>query len=148
MCGRQCDRMSLALLVVRLALGSIFFLHGAQKVFGWFGGSGLKGFVSWIGTFGIPSFVAYLAAFAELIGGILLFSGIAAELGALMSIAVMLGAVFAVHWPHGYFAQQGGYEYPLNLIFFALAIVIGGPGAFALWDPIQAYKSRICGSKE
>lgn len=134
MFGNRIQRMNVALLLVRVALGSIFFLHGAQKVFGLFGGPGLKGFVDWIGTFGVPPFLAYAAAFAELFGGILLFTGVAAEVGALMTIAVMLGAIFTVHWPHGYFAQNGGFEYPLNLIIFALAIVIGGPGAGALWD--------------
>jgi putative oxidoreductase len=135
-------QMSLGLLIVRLALGSIFFLHGAQKVLGWFGGPGLQGFVAWTSTLGIPTPLGYLAAFAEFIGGILLFTGIAAELGALMVIPVMIGAVFAVHWSHGYFAQNGGFEYPFNLIIFALAIMVGGPGSAALWDPFRRYRER------
>jgi len=121
-----------SLVLVRLVLGGIFFLHGAQKVFGWFGGSGLDGFVKWIGTYGVSEYVAYLAAFAELIGGILLFSGMFTRLGALMVIPVMLGAIFIVHWQHGFFLQNQGYEYPFVLALMALAVLIGGPGKCAL----------------
>ena len=67
----------------------------------------------------------------------MLLSGIASEIGALMAVGVMIGAVFVVHWPHGYFAQNGGFEYPLNLIIFSLAIIIGGPGVYALWNPFK-----------
>ncbi len=135
--------MSLALTIVRLTLGSIFFLHGAQKVLGWFGGPGLDGFVKWSGTMGITPALAYLAAFAEFIGGILLFTGILAELGAVMTICVMIGAVVIVHWTHGYFAQNGGFEYPFNLILFALAIIVGGPGSYALWDPFKSLRDIL-----
>lgn len=136
--GSSCWRQQeIALTIVRLALGSIFFAHGAQKVLGWFGGPGLKGFINWTSSLGVPTFLGYLAAFAEFIGGILLLSGIASEIGALMAVGVMIGAVFVVHWPHGYFAQNGGFEYPLNLIIFSLAIIIGGPGVYALWNPFK-----------
>lgn len=126
----QINVQAWALLLVRLALGYTFFLHGAQKVFGWFGGEGLESFIAWIGKYGVSTYVAYLAAFAELLGGILLFTGIYARLGALMVIGVMLGATFIVHWSHGYFLTNGGYEYTLNLILFSLAVLIGGPGKF------------------
>ena len=108
-------------------LGVIFIAHGSQKVLGLFGGPGLQGFQEWAATLGIPALLSYVAAFAELTGGLLLFFGIAAELGALLVIPVMIGAVFAVHWPHGFFSQNGGFEYPLSLIFFLFAILIGGP---------------------
>ncbi len=139
------DYQSWALLIMRLVLGSIFFLHGAQKVFGWFGGPGLHGFVAWITSLGVPQFLAYLAAFAEFIGGCFMFLGIATELGALLIIPVMIGAVIMVHWPHGYFDQNHGFEYPLNLILFALAVIIGGPGEFALWNPFQHWRKKIFG---
>lgn len=122
----NCQGWSLTL--VRLAIGCIFFLHGAQKVFGWFGGPGLEGFVKSLGAYGVSASVAYLAAFAELIGGILLFTGIFSRLGALMTLGVMLGAIFIVHWPHGFFLENQGFEYPLVLAFCALAVLIGGPG--------------------
>ncbi len=134
-------RAQWALLIVRVMLGIIFIAHGGQKVMGWFCGSGLEGFASWIGTFGIPTYLAYAAAFAEFIGGWLLLAGIAAELGALMVICVMLGAVFIVHWNHGFFMQNNGFEYPLSLVFFSLAILIGGPGRLALWPACRCCRA-------
>lgn len=131
-----------ALTILRLVLGSIFILHGGQKVFGLFGGPGLEGFVAWIGTMGVPEWLAYLAAFAELIGGAMMFLGIAAEIGALLTMGVMIGAVIVVHWPNGYFGQNGGFEYPFNLALFALAVVVGGPGKHPLWDPCRVW--RLC----
>ncbi len=122
------------LFIVRATLGAIFIAHGGQKVLGIFGGPGLAGFVAWANTLGVPNMLAYLAAFAEFLGGWLLLLGCCAELGALMVIPVMLGAVFLVHWSHGFFNQNGGFEYPLSLAIFSLAIIIGGPGALALWD--------------
>lgn len=132
---------ALALAVVRMTLGSIFILHGAQKVFGVLGGPGLEGFVQWGATIGLSPALAYAAAFAELIGGIMLFFGIAAELGALLTIPVMIGAVALVHWPHGYFMQVGGFEYPFNLILLALAVIIGGPGKCTLYDPCSSWRN-------
>lgn len=141
------EQAQLALTLVRVTLGSIFILHGGQKVLGLFGGPGLESFVQWIGTMGVPSWLGYLAAFAEFIGGILLLTGCAAELGALMVIGVMIGAVVVVHWKHGYFGQNGGFEYPFNLALFALAIVIGGPGDYALWDMFKSYRSGVRNGK-
>ncbi len=132
---------ALGLSILRLVLGSIFIAHGAQKVFGLFGGPGLTKFVAWAGTIGVAPWLAYLAAFAELIGGCLMFLGICCELGALLTIPVMIGAVVMVHWNSGYFMQNGGFEYPLNLIFLAIAVIIGGPGFGALWDPAQRYRN-------
>lgn len=126
------DRAQWGLFLVRIMLGIVFIGHGAQKVFGAFGGSGLESFISWVATLGVPAYLGYLAAFAELIGGTMLLLGIYAELGALMVIAVMVGALYLVHLPHGFFIQNNGYEYVLGLIVNSLAIVIGGPGAIAL----------------
>lgn len=133
---------SWALFLVRLVLGSIFIAHGSQKLFGWFGGTGLEAFIAWAMSLGIPPFLGHLAAYAEFAGGVLMFFGIATEVGAFLTIPVMIGAVFIVHWEHGYFMQNGGFEYPFNLILLALAVIIGGPGMAALWDPFK--KLRIC----
>lgn len=139
------NRSAWGLFIGRVMLGIIFIAHGGQKVLGLFGGPGLEKFAQWATTMyiPIPAFLAYLAAFAEFFGGILLLLGIAAELGALMVLPVMVGAVFFVHWPHGFFAQNQGFEYPLSLIFFLLAIIIGGPGNYALWQ----YPCRWFGCK-
>lgn len=131
------DYRDLALFVVRMALGTLFAAHGCQKLFGLFGGLGLHGFIEWCAQYHIPAFLAVLGALGEFIGGLLLCTGFLAQLGALMVIPVMIAAVVAIHWPHGYFAQNGGFEYPFNLIFFAAAIVIGGPGSFALYNPLR-----------
>ena len=116
------EAQSIALFLVRITLGYIFMAHGAQKVFGVFGGHGLIKFVEWTNSMGVPEVFGYLGAFSEFVGGVLLFFGIAAELGAFMIIPMMLGGIFLVHWNSGFFVQNGGFEYPLNLIFFALAI--------------------------
>ncbi len=127
-------RQEWALLMVRLVVGSIFILHGSQKVFGWFGGPGLQGFANWTASLGVPTILGYLAAFAEFIGGIMIFFGIFPALGAAMIIPVMLGAVFLVHWKGGYFIQNNGFEYPFNLILLLVAIIIGGGGKFVFFE--------------
>ncbi len=133
-------RCGWALTLVRIVLGVLFIAHGGQKLFGWFGGEGYAAFLKWAANYPIPTFLAYLAPYAEFIGGLSLVTGIFAELGALATLCVMLGAMFFVHWPHGFFVQHGGYEYVLSLALFDLAIIIGGPGKLALWRPC----SRMC----
>ena len=133
------ERAQRGLCIVRIMLGVIFIAHGCQKVFGLFGGPGLEGFAHWSATMNIPTYLAYGAAFCELIGGIMLLFGIATELADLALIPVMLGAVWLVHWNHGFFAQNGGFEYPLSLAFFLLALVIGGPGTWYLWRPCHTF---------
>jgi putative oxidoreductase len=118
----------LALFLVRLVVGSVFVLHGGQKVFGWLGGPGLTGFVTWLGTLGVPAWLGYVAAFVELVGGCMVLFGIAAEIGALFLAIQMAVAIYLVHWPHGYFVQNNGFEYPLSLIVLCLAIIVGGAG--------------------
>ncbi len=126
-------RAQLGLTLVRIMLGIVFVAHGSQKVLGLLGGPGLQGFVSWASGLGVPTYLGYAAAFAEFIGGILLLLGIYAELGALMVIGVMIGAIYFVHLPHGFFIQNGGYEYVLSLIVSSVAILIGGAGTLALF---------------
>lgn len=138
--NRQAILQSYALLLVRLVVGSVFLLHGAQKVFGFFGGPGLEGFASYITSLGLPASLGYLAAIFELAAGLMLVLGIATELGALMTIPVMKVAIYLVHWSNGYFIQNQGYEYALNLLLLAVAIIIGGPGAHALWDPFAKWR--------
>ncbi len=125
-----------AMTILRLLLGGTFILHGSQKVLGLFGGPGLAGFASFVSqNMGLPLFLGYLAAFCEFLGGWLVLLGVITELGALLIIPVMLTAIFKVHWSHGYFTQNNGFEYPLNLLLVALALLVGGPGKLALWDP-------------
>ena len=126
-------RVDVALALVRIMLGVVFVAHGSQKVLGIFGGSGLQQFVSWITSLGVPAIFGYAAALCELFGGLMLLFGIASRLGALMIIPVMVAAIILVHLKSGFFGPQG-FEYPLVLLICALAIFLGGSGAFALFD--------------
>lgn len=128
------ERHEYALLIVRLLLGTTFILHGSQKVFGLFGGPGLSGYVGWMSTLNVHPILSYSAALFELVGGLMVFLGIAAEIGAALIVPVMVGAIVLVHWPHGFFIQNNGFEYSLNLLLLAMTIIIGGPGRWYLWD--------------
>jgi len=119
-------------LPVRLALGIIFIAHGLQKVFGLWGGPGLNAFVENQGKpapFGLRPVWLWMgaAAFAELIGGLLVLIGLLTRLGALAITFVMLVAMFAVHWG-AFFLPSRGIEYTLALLGMALALVISGGG--------------------
>ena len=125
--------MDIALLLVRL-LGIGFAAHGTQKLFGWFGGYGIEGTGGFFEQLGFRpgKFHASVAGFAELIGGILIALGLFAPFGAMLVVAVMVVAIFSVHFVKGFFATNGGYE--LNLLYIALALVVGvvGSGAYSL----------------
>jgi len=130
---------SWAITVIRVALGVVFFAHGAQKVFGWFGGYGLKGTTGYFVSIGLPLPVAYAACFLELLGGVGLLLGLFTRLAALAIIAMMAGAIAKVHWPHGFFinwelAPGKGHGLEANLAFIAMAVacVIAGGGALSL----------------
>lgn len=131
---------SLALLVVRLGLGIIFFAHGAQKVFGWYGGHGLKGTVSsFQQRMGIPLALGLIASFTELLGGLGVLAGFLTRPAALGLAIVMLAAVYKVHWQNGFFLNWGlqpgkghGFEMNLALIAMALALMIGGGGTLSI----------------
>jgi putative oxidoreductase len=122
-------------LVVRLALGAVFFAHGAQKVFGWFGGRGLAATVTMMGGMGVPRAAAVAAALIELLGGCALIAGLLARPAAAGIIAVMAVAIAKVHAKNGFFLQGKtgpGYEFNFALIGMALSIFIGGAGIFSL----------------
>ncbi len=126
-------------LIVRLALGLVFFMHGAQKTFGWFGGGGLRGTVAAFRQMGIPPAATVAAALVECLGGLAVLVGLLARPAALGLIVVMLVAITKVHWRHGFFinwtmapGRGHGYEFNFALIAMALSIVIGGAGALGL----------------
>jgi len=114
---------------IRLALGAIFVAHGAQKVLGSFNGPGLNKWISFPAPFPFmrPAWLWMgAAAFAELIGGILVFLGFLTRLGAFLLFCVMLSAVIAVHWPM--FFMPAGMEYAMALLAMSLALLISGGG--------------------
>lgn len=138
----RCEGTGWAMLIVRLMLGSTFIYHGAQKVFGIWGGPGLENFVGHVtGSLGLPAFLGVLAAWFEFGGGVLVLLGVFAEAGAAMIVPVMLVAI-STHWPHGYGSQNQGYEYAFNLLLASLAVIAGGPGKLALWNPLAAWRER------
>ena len=95
---------SKSLLIVRVVLGVIFFGHGAQKVFGCFGGPGLRGVIAYFRqALGVPAPLTVLAAFTELLGGLAMIVGLLVRPAAVGLIVVMLVAVSTVHWRHGFF---------------------------------------------
>ena len=114
---------------LRLSLGVIFIGHGAQKVFGSFNGPGLRGFTSFPAPFPFmrPAWLWMgMAAFAELIGGVLLLLGFLTRLGALLIVCVMLTAIIGVLWPA--FFAPAGMELAVALLGSALGLLIAGGG--------------------
>jgi putative oxidoreductase len=128
--------MSVALLVLRVVAGALFAGHGSQKLFGWFDGHGLKGTGSFFESVGLVPGVplAFLAGLAELAGGLLLGFGLALPVACLLLVAVMAAAIAAVHWKHGLWATNGGFEFPLLLTAVLFALTALGPGSISLDD--------------
>jgi putative oxidoreductase len=126
--------MNLGLLVLRLTVGLLFMGHGAQKLWGLFGGHGLAGTGGFFEGLGMRPgrFHASLAGFSEFAGGLLLALGLLTPLAAAMLSAVMLTAIWAVHWAKGVWATEGGYEYNLVLLAAVFAITAVGAGAWSL----------------
>src|SRR5579884_2143547 len=123
--GNTAFATSVALLVLRLALGWTFIYHGAQLAFGAFGGPGPENFSKATAYPVLPAIVwAYMAAYGQFLGGVSIFVGVLARLGALDIIVIMMVAIASVHAPHGFSVQNGGYEYNFNLIAASLAILI------------------------
>src|SRR5688572_20288769 len=118
--------VDLALLICRLANGIIFMGHGAQKVFGAFGGKGLAATVEGMGTLG------YFVAIGEFFGGLALVVGLFSRFSAFWLIVIMLGAVVQVHGKNGFFLQNQGFEYNLALIGLSAVTLLAGPGRYAL----------------
>ena len=117
-------------LALRVPIGIIFAAHGAQKLFGWYGGYGLEGTGQFFGSVGLnPGYLmALLAGAAEFFGGLALVFGLLVRPAAAALSFVMLVAIFAVHWNKGFFAGSGGYEFALALFAASLALVFSGAG--------------------
>jgi putative oxidoreductase len=126
--------MNTALLILRLVVGGLFMGHGAQKLFGWFGGHGPQGTGGFFEALGFRpgTHFALLAGTGELVGGLLLATGLFTPVSALLYAAVMTSAIAAVHWSKGLWNQDGGFEFPLVLATAAFAVAAIGPGRFAL----------------
>ena len=122
------------LLVLRVIIGALFIGHGAQKLFGWFGGPGLKGFIGGLAKTNVwpAPFWALTGGLSEFGGGLLLLLGFLNPLGSLGISAAMLTAIITVHWSKGFWNSKGGIEFPLANLAAALAVALIGPGAYSL----------------
>jgi len=126
--------MKLGLTALRATVGAIFFAHGAQKLFGWFGGYGLDATAQAFDGMGLRpgKRKALLAGAAEAGGGALLGLGLLTPVGTAAVIGVMNEAVRTVHWDKGFFSTNGGYEFNLMLSAAAFALADHGPGPWSL----------------
>ena len=125
---------SLGQLALRIPVGIIFAAHGAQKLFGWFGGYGLEGTGQWMASIGLnPGYLmALLAGSAELIGGLALILGLLVRPAAAVLAFTMIVAIFAVHIGNGLFMSNNGYEFGLALLAASVALAISGAGRGSL----------------
>ena len=126
--------MDTGLLVLRVVVGLILAGHGAQKLFGWFGGGGLGSTAWFFRSVGYrpPRVMAGFAGSAELAGGAALAIGLGTPVAAAAVIGTMLNAMVAVHKGHGLWAIDGGYEYPLVMATVAAALGFTGAGTASL----------------
>src|SRR5437660_8244627 len=122
--------VDIAWLVVRVVAGVIFAAHGAQKLFGAFGGPGLAAMVQpppdGMGPLG------YLVTIGEFFGGLGLIVGFLCRFSAASLIVIMIGAIGTVHGEKGFFLSAGGFEYNLALIGLLVPVLILGPGRLAI----------------
>ena len=132
-------RADLGLLILRISVGCIMFVHGAQKLLGWYGGPGIAGFTGWMASMHVSAVAAWLAMLAEFLGGIALVLGFGARVAAFAIAVEMLVAIRLVHWKTGFFMNWGstanrgeGWEYSFLVFAAALALALTGPGRIAL----------------
>jgi putative oxidoreductase len=122
------------LLVLRVVAGLTLSAHGAQKLLGWFEGSGFAGTVKMQQRMGLrPAWLwACLVVLGELGGGLSLALGFLTPLGAAGMVGAMFMAIVKAHWKNGFFNGKRGLEFPLQLLAAGLTIGLIGPGPFSL----------------
>jgi putative oxidoreductase len=126
--------MDLGLLVARLVVGPLMAAHGAQKLFGWFGGHGLAGVSGFFESLGFRPgrLFATAASLGEVGGGLLVALGLFGPVGPALILSVMLVAAVSVHWRNGLFAMTNGIEVPLLYATGAVALALTGFGDYSL----------------
>lgn len=128
------SEQNLSNFILRASLGVILAAHGAQKLFGWFGGYGLEGTGQWMTSIGLePGYLmALLAGSAEFFGGLALIVGLLTRPAAIVSAFTMLVAMLSVHWSNGFFLSNGGIEFSLALMTASIAVALQGAGKLSL----------------
>tara|TARA_B110000967_G_scaffold99186_1_gene101892 strand:+ start:49 stop:495 length:447 start_codon:yes stop_codon:yes gene_type:complete len=131
-------------LPLRVGAGVIFAAHGAQKLFGWFGGYGLEGTGGWMASIGIEPGVlmAALAGGAEFFGGLLLIVGLLVRPAAVVLAITMVVAIAAVHLQNGLFMSNNGYEFGLALLVISVGLAIRGAGSISLDRLLNAQTAK------
>ncbi len=132
-----------AFVPIRIALGAIMLAHGAQKVFGLWGGPGFERWINQNAPFAEmrPSWLWLgAAAISEFVGGTLVLIGLYTRVGAFFIACVMAVAISGVHWRNGFFINSNGFEYPFALLGMALSLLIHGGGSASIDAQMQGGK--------
>lgn len=124
---------------IRVAAGVLFAAHGAQKLFGWFGGYGLEGTAGWMASIGLePGYLlATLAGGAEFFGGLLLIIGLLVRPASVVLAVTMVVAILSVHLENGLFMSNNGYEFALALLAISLGLIVRGAGSLSVDHALQ-----------
>jgi putative oxidoreductase len=142
--GVQQATVDLALLVLRIVAGLVFFMHGYQKLFD----NGISATQTGFDGMGapLPDITAVIVTFLELVGGLALMAGVLTRVFAMLLAIDMIAAFFIVHVENGFFAMNGGVELVLLLAGVAAALAIAGPGAYAV-DSVMNLAGRTTRSQ-
>jgi len=132
--GVDLGMLSIGLLIARVVIGLIMAAHGAQKLFGWFGGYGLSKTGEFFVGLGFRPGKTFAAAasLTEITSGLLVALGVLGPIGPALMISVMIVAMMTVHRGHGLFATTGGHEVPLLYATVALGLALTGYGQYSL----------------
>lgn len=124
----------LGLLLIRVVFGLIFAAHGAQKLFGWFGGYGITGTAGWLESSGYRPgrFFATALGLTEIVAGLLLALGFLGPVGPALMVTVMIVAMITVHWKNAFFVSTNGIEHPLMFAVAAIGLALTGPGRYSV----------------
>lgn len=154
--AHDAQMLGAGLLVARLVLGPVMAAHGAQKLFGWFGGPGVRGTAAGMEHLGFRPGLpfAVMAGATEVVSGVLVALGLLGPVGPALMVSVMIVAAVSAHLKNGLFAQNGGYELALLYGAVAFALALTGPGRFSadaalgltsLWAPSYAWIALAVG---
>src|SRR5262245_53893815 len=150
------ETLSLGLLIARVAIGLLMAAHGAQKLWGWFGGYGLRGTGEFMVQLGFRSGSLFAAAAGatEVTSGLLVALGFLGPIGPALMISVMTVAMLTVHWSNGVFATKNGVELPLLYALSSIVFAVVGYGVYSVdavlgfanpWPPLATWSVLAIG---